>query len=87
MCVCEYVICLCDEMTHAWPHDVIKGILDSSDSKHKDKWNDGGGCTDRRDGRDGGHHIGDQLDQDEDQEVSVGHPGELLEEVARKEGD
>ena len=79
--------CLCDKVTHAGPHDVIKGILDRSYAKYKDQWDDGGGSTDGRHRRDSRHHIGDQLDQDEDQEVGVGHSGELLQEVAGKEGD
>lgn len=79
--------CACIQMTHVTPYNVIKCILDSSDPKHKHKGNDGGRSTDGGDRRDCSHHLRDQLDQDEDQEVCVGHSSELLEEIEGDEGD
>ena len=76
-----------DTCTNARPYNIIIGILDSSDPKDKQKWNEDGCRTDRRDRRDYMHLLKDHLDDDKKQEVQVGHSSELPKEIEWDEVD
>jgi hypothetical protein len=60
--------------------EVLVGVLDGGDEEHEGEREHGGAAAEDGD-------LGELVEHGDDEEVDVGQPAELLEEVAREEGE